>query len=170
MKKKSKIISYFLILLLVILSFFSGSYFEKQKTKSSSYPSTPTNPSNQNLSVTEVSDGDTLKLSDGKTFRLYGVNAPEVKEPFFEEAKVFTKNLVLGKEISFEVEENYKVDKFGRTLGYVFVDGVNLNIELVRNGLAKVVLYEKRARIKYQDELLSAEKSAQVMKLGIWKK
>ena len=168
MKKKNKIISYFLVLLLVLLSFFGGSYYEKQKIKSSSYPATISIPSIQNLSVVEVSDGDTLKLSDGKTFRLYGVNAPEVKEPFFEEAKAFTENLVLGKEISFEQEANYKVDKFGRTLGYVFVGGVNLNIELVRNGLARVVLYEKRAKIKYQDELLSAEESAKEMKLGIW--
>jgi micrococcal nuclease len=170
MKKKNKIISYFLVLLLVLLSFFGGSYYEKQKTKSSSYPLTPSIPTNQNLSVTEVTDGDTMKLSDGKTFRLYGVNSPEVKEPFYEEAKTFTQNLVLGKEISFEQETNYKVDKFGRTLGYVFVDGVNLNIELVRNGLARVVLYEKRAKIKYQDELLSAEKAAKEFKLGIWKK
>ena len=170
MKKKNKIISYFLVLLLVLMSFFGGSYFERQKIKSQS--SLPSDISNNDIpvSVTEVSDGDTLKLSDGKTFRLYGVNAPEVKEPFFEEAKVFTENLVLGKEISFEQEENYKVDKFGRTLGYVFIDGVNLNIELVRNGLARVVLYEKRAKIKYQDELLSAESEAKKLKMGVWKK
>ena len=167
MKKKNKIISYFLVLLLILLSFFGGTYYQNQKNKSSSYPSIPTN---QNLSVVEVSDGDTLKLSDGKTFRLYGVNAPEVKEPFFEEAKAFTENLVLGKEISFEQETNYKVDKFGRTLGYIFVDGVNLNLELVRNGLARVVLYEKRAKIKYQDELLSAEQEAKVKRLEVWKK
>ncbi len=166
MKKKNKIISYFLVLLLVLLSFFGGSYYEKQKIRSSSYPVTP---SNQSLSVVEVSDGDTFKLSDGKTFRLYGVNAPEVKELYFEEAKMFTQNLVLGKEITFEQEANYKVDKFGRTLGYVFVGGVNLNIELVQNGLARVVLYEKRAKIKYQDELLSAEKSAKELRLGVWK-
>jgi len=55
-------------------------------------------------------------------------------------------------------------------LGYVFVGGVNLNIELVKNGLAKVILYEKRAKIKYQDELLVAEKIAKEMKLGVWKK
>ena len=75
----------------------------------------------------------------------------------------------MGKEISFEQEANYKVDKFGRELGYVFIDGVNVNIELVRNGLARVVLYEKRAKIKYQDELLSAEKSAKDLRLGVWK-
>jgi len=83
---------------------------------------------------------------------------------------VFTQNLVLGKEISFEQEENYKVDKFGRTLGYVFVGGVNLNLELVKNGLARVVLYEKRAKIKYQDELLSAEKEAREKRVGVWEK
>lgn len=84
--------------------------------------------------------------------------------------KEFTENFVLGKEISFEQEENYKEDKFGRLLGYVFVDGKNLNIELVRNGLAKVVLYEKRAKIKYRDELLSAEKEAREKRVGIWSK
>ncbi len=156
----------FVALVLIIGSFFGGSYFEKQKAKSSS---TPVISPIQNQTVTEVSDGDTFKLSSGQTFRLYGVNAPEVKEPLFEEAKAFTENLVLGKEISFEQEDNYKVDKFGRTLGYIFVGGVNLNIELVRNGLARVVLYEKRAKIKYQDELLLAEKEAKEKKLGVWK-
>ena len=163
---KNKILLGVVALVLTIGSFFGGSYFEKQKAKSS--PTSVISPI-QSQTVTEVSDGDTLKLSDGKTFRLYGVNAPEVKEPLFEEAKVFTENLVLGKEISFEQEDNYKIDKFGRELGYVFIDGVNLNIELVRNGLARVVLYEKRAKIKYQDELLSAEKEAKANKLGVWK-
>ncbi|PIZ86915.1 hypothetical protein COX93_02840 [Candidatus Nomurabacteria bacterium CG_4_10_14_0_2_um_filter_30_12] len=168
---KNKALSYVLIFTLIVLSFFGGSYFEKQKTKFSPYPPTPLiSPIPQRLTVAEVSDGDTLKLSNGKTFRLYGINAPEVKEPYFEEAKAFTQNLVLGKEISFEQEAKYKVDKFGRTLGYVFIGGVNLNIELVKNGLARVVLYEKRAKIKYQDELLFAEKEAKKLKVGVWKK
>ena len=167
---KSKVILGLTVLVLMVASFFGGSYFEKQKIKSSPYPLSPSIPSDQKLTVTEVSDGDTLKLSDGKTFRLYGVNAPEMKESYYKEAVEFTKNLTLGKEVAFEQEEKYKEDKFGRELGYVFVDGVNLNIELVRNGLARVVLYEKRAKIKYQDELLAAEKEAREKKLGIWKK
>jgi len=163
---KNKIVYSILILLLMFASFFSGGYLERQKIKTTPIPLiSPI----QKLTVVEVSDGDTLKLSDGKIFRLYGVNAPEVKEPYFEEAKAFTQNLVLGKEINFEQEENYKVDKFGRELGYVLVGRVNLNIELVRNGLARVVLYEKRAKIKYQDELLSAEKEAREKKAGVWR-
>ncbi|PJA55898.1 hypothetical protein CO165_01120 [Candidatus Roizmanbacteria bacterium CG_4_9_14_3_um_filter_33_18] len=43
-------------------------------------------------------------------------------------------------------------------------------MELVKNGLVKVVLYEKRAKIKYQDELLSAEKEAREKRLEVWKK
>ena len=167
---KNKALSYIVVFILILLSFFGGSYFEKQKIKTQSTLPAETSTNVSPISVTEVSDGDTLKLSNGKTFRLYGVNAPEVKEPFFEEAKAFTENLVLGKEISFEQEVNYKVDKFGRELGYVFIDGVNLNIELVKNGLARVVLYEKRAKIKYQDDLLSAEKEAKANKVGVWKK
>ncbi|KKP33501.1 MAG: hypothetical protein UR23_C0042G0008 [Candidatus Roizmanbacteria bacterium GW2011_GWA2_32_13] len=50
----------------------------------------------------------------------------------------------------------------------MFIDEVNFNIELVRNGLAKVVLYEKRAKIKYQNELLSAEKEVREKRLDIW--
>ena len=139
---KNKAAYLILVLFLMFASFFGGSYYEKKKINLSQITPTPLISPIQKLTVVEVSDGDTLKLSDGKTFRLYGVNAPEVKEPFFEEAKAFTENLTLNKEISFEQEENYKVDKFGRTLGYVFIGGVNLNIELVRNGLARVVLYE----------------------------
>lgn len=170
---KNKILLGFLVLVLVVSAFFAGVFFERQRVKSS--PIAPITPIPlispiQNLTVIEVTDGDTLKLSSAKTFRLYGVNAPEVKEPFYEEAKAFSQNLVLNKEVSFEQEEKYMEDKFGRILGYVFVNGVNLNIELVKNGLARVVLYEKRAKIKYQDELLSAEKSAKELRLGVWKK
>ena len=166
---KNKTLSYIVVFILMFLSFFGGSYFEKLRFKTQSTLPAETSTIISPITVIEVSDGDTLKLSDGKSFRLYGVNAPEVKESYFEEAKAFTQNLVLGKEISFEQEANYKVDKFGRELGYVFIDGVNLNIELVKNGLARVVLYEKRAKIKYQDELLSAENEAKVKRVGVWK-
>ena len=98
------------------------------------------------------------------------MSTPEQKEPFYQEANQFTESMVLNKEITLVQEDKYKQDKFGRLLGYVIVDGVNLNIELVRNGLAKVVLYEKRAKIKYQDELLQAEKEARENRVGMWTK
>ncbi len=84
---KNKFTYLILVLLLMIASFFGGSYFEKQKIKSSPNSPTPLMSPIQKLTVIEVSDGDTLKLSDGKTFRLYGVNAPEVKEPYLKKQK-----------------------------------------------------------------------------------
>lgn len=84
---KNKALSYIVVFILVILSFFGGSYFEKQKIKTQSTLPADASAIVSPISVTEVSDGDTLKLSDGKTFRLYGVNAPEIKELYFEEAK-----------------------------------------------------------------------------------
>ncbi|PIZ67763.1 hypothetical protein COY13_02510 [Candidatus Roizmanbacteria bacterium CG_4_10_14_0_2_um_filter_36_35] len=80
---KNKALFYVLIFALIVLSFFGGSYFEKQKIKTQTSVPSGTSVNSIPVTVTEVSDGDTLKLSDGKTFRLYGVNASEVKEPFF---------------------------------------------------------------------------------------
>lgn len=166
-----------LLISLIIISFSAGFYLGKQKAQlsqsSQKSPITPTSPIsptifNQKLTVIAVTDGDTLKLSNGRIFRLYGMSTPEFKQPYYKEANEFTKNMVLNKEVTFEQEEKYKEDKFGRMLGYVFIDGKNLNVELVRAGLAKVVLYEKRAKIKYQDELLQAEKEAREKRVGIW--
>ena len=154
-----------LIVLFGVLSFLGGSYYQTKKYQTEKDNQTV---AEQKLIVSRVVDGDTLQLQNGKEIRLYGMSTPEQKENFYQEANQFTENLVLNKEITLEQEKRYKQDKFGRLLGYVFVDGVNLNIELVRNGLAKVVLYEKRAELKYQDVLLSAEKEAKEKRMGIW--
>ena len=88
---KNKVVLGITILALMVGSFFGGSYFEKQKIKTQSTLPAETSTNVSLISVTEVGDGDTFRLSNGKTFRLYGVNAPEVKELLFEEAKAFTK-------------------------------------------------------------------------------
>ena len=158
-------ISLVLIIVVAVVSFLGCSYYQTQKSKTEiNHQSEAV----QKLIVSRIVDGDTLQLQNGKEIRLYGVSTPEQKEPYYQEANQFTESMVLNKEITLEQEEKYKQDKFGRLLGYVIVDGVNLNIALVRNGLAKVVLYEKRAKIKYQDELLQAEKEAKENKVGIW--
>ena len=42
----------------------------------------------------------------------------------------------------------------------MFVNNIHLNEELVKAGLCEVVIYQKRAKLIYQDELLEAEKQA----------
>ena len=149
-------------LLLLIIGFLGGSVYTNYSIKGNEYPA--------NAVVKRVLDGDTIELDTGKTFRLNGITCPEKGEKYFQEAKDFTESKVLDEKVSLEYEEKYKRDAYKRLLGYVFVNGENLNVELVKNGLCKVVIYKKRAKLIYQDELLEAETQAKQEKLGIWKK
>lgn len=74
---------------------------------------------------------------------------------------------VLDKKVNLEYEEKYKKDIYKRLLGYVLINGKNLNVELVKNSLCKVVIYEKRDKLIYQDELLGAENLAKSEKINI---
>lgn len=54
-------------------------------------------------------------------------------------------------------------------LAYVFINDTFLNEQLVRQGFCEVTIYKKRAKLKYQDELLNAQNQAKQEKLGKWK-
>jgi len=117
--------------------------------------------------VSKVIDGDTVELSNGEKVRLLGINAPEINEPFGEEAKEFLSKMLEGKKVY--LEEDFKVrDGYGRLLAFVFIDDKNINLELVRNGLAHT--FELNKISKYVKELREAEYLAMKNQLGIWKK
>lgn len=119
--------------------------------------------------VTRIIDGDTVELVGGKVVRFVGANAPEINEPFHDQALEFTNKLLLNQKVTLEYEKGYEQDKFGRLLAYVFVGNKNMSIELVKVGLAKVSIYEKRRPLIYQDQLIQVEKDASSKKLGVWK-
>jgi len=75
--------------------------------------------------------------------------------------------LTNAQEIKIEYEPNSeKEDKYGRTLAWVYVDGVLLQKNLVELGYSKVAyLYDN---YKYNDELKLAEQTAKDNKYGIW--
>lgn len=87
--------------------------------------------------VIGVKDGDTIEiLVDQKpvTVRLYGVDAPEKKQPFGTQAKNFTSQLAFGKYVKLNDKGK---DRYGRTIGEIILpDGKSLNQELVANGFA----------------------------------
>jgi micrococcal nuclease len=118
--------------------------------------------------VKKVIDGDTVELFNGTVLRYVGVTAPEEGEDFAEEATKLNQSLVEGKEIKLEYD-NYTSDKFGRILAYVIVDRKNVSIELVRKGMAELVIYQKRKPFIYQVQLLEAQEEAKKKNLGIWK-
>ena len=119
--------------------------------------------------VTRVIDGDTVELSTGQSVRLTGVSAPEIKEKFSQEGKVFLEEKLLNQEVRLEYEKGYETDRFNRLNAYVFLDDENINVSIIKQGLAKVVIYEKRRKLMYQDELLEAQEYAKKQKLNLWK-
>ena len=121
--------------------------------------------------VTKVFDGDTVKLDNGETVRLIGVDAPETHHPelpaqrFGEEAAAFLAQLVQGAEVTLEVEPDEPRDAHGRTLAYVWKGDLLVNAEMVRKGYAYAfTLYAFRRRT----EFMALEQSARRAQAGLW--
>lgn len=111
-----------------------------------------------------VHDGDSMTvLAAGNIqlkVRLEGIDAPELKQPFSQQSKQALSGLVFGKNVNLQVTGT---DRYKRTLAVVLVAGVNVNLELVRLGLAW--RFDKYS----QDEaLLNAQNAAKGAKRGLW--
>lgn len=118
----------------------------------------------ENAVVSRVIDGDTVKLEDGRTIRLLGINTPEKSMPFSEEATELLNQMVQGKSVKIE---SYGLDKYDRTLAYLFVENKSVNKEILVKGLATLYFYDKD---DYYNEFEWAEKFARLSELGLWKK
>ncbi|MGL9923233.1 thermonuclease family protein [Enterococcus sp. DIV1758] len=122
-------------------------------------------------------DGDPTVLKiEGKEHkvRFLLIDTPEtVKpntkvQPFGLESSKRTKELLsTASEITFEYDSGNKTDRYGRVLGYIFVDGTLLQKILVSEGLARVA-YVKEPNTKYLLELEEEQEKAKKESLGIW--
>ena len=122
------------------------------------------------VKVTQVIDGDTIKIADGSLVRYIGIDTPEVypqPEDFGIEARLANCELVEGKRVRLERDVS-DTDRFGRLLRYVYVDDLFVNAELVRRGLAHAKAYPPD--IKYQEFLEELESEARLADRGIWAK
>jgi micrococcal nuclease len=123
--------------------------------------------------VERVSDGDTLiAVSENVTrlrLRLLGIDAPEIPhgakggQPFGQEARQFLERLVAGRSIRVET---FGPDVYKRILAVVWVGDINVNLELVRAGLAE--RYRGARCQAYCRELLEAETQAMRTRTGMW--
>ena len=69
--------------------------------------------------------------------------------------------------MGIELEGDRIRGNYGRLLAYVIIDGVNFNLELVRQGLSPY--YTKYGHSeRYDAEFIAAEKEARDEGLGIW--
>ena len=92
--------------------------------------------------------------------RLSDIDTPERKQPFGTRTKQALSELAFGKHA--RVVEVTK-DRYGRIVGRVYVDGLNVNAVLVRGRYAWV--YRKYSQ---DGELLKLEAQARENRLGLW--
>lgn len=122
--------------------------------------------------VVRISDGDTIILNNGERVRLIGVDTTEKSHPlkpieyFSEEATQFTRNLLEGKDVTLEYD-NEKRGKYGRLLAYVYLkDGTFVNAEIIKQGYG--FAYTKYP-FRYKDKFVALENEARKSKIGYWK-
>lgn len=124
------------------------------------------------VSVKSVTDGDTFKTTKGEKIRLLGINTPETRkdtkpaQPFGSQAKQALKKLIDGKQVRLSFDKEKK-DRYGRTLAHIYTrDGLWVNAELVRLGLAHV--YTFMPNTKFAKRLTSIEQQAIRNNTGMW--
>ena len=83
-------------------------------------------------------------------------------EPYGDQAAALTKENCLQREVEVEVEA---CDKGGNFIGWMFVDGQNMSVNLVEQGFAKVHFTAERSN--YYSQLKEAEDKAKVAKLNV---
>ena len=116
--------------------------------------------------VVGVADGDTITAlhnGKGERIRLYGIDTPEKRQAFGKKAKQFTARMVYGKIVEVETKD---VDRYGRTVGLVYVDGQSLNEALIKNGYAWV--YRRYCKMDLCKDWLDLESVARNGKIGLW--
>jgi micrococcal nuclease len=86
-------------------------------------------------------------------------------EYFGKEASALTKQLVEGKEVRLEFDVQRR-DKYQRTLAYVYVGEMMVNVELERQGYAQVATFPPN--VKYQELLLQLQREAREAGRGLW--
>lgn len=121
--------------------------------------------------VVGVADGDTITLLDQNhtqyKVRLAGIDAPEKRQAFGNVSKKSLSDLVFDKQVTVDWK---KLDRYGRTVGKVLLNGQDINLEQIKRGMA---WYFK----KYKGELVQedrisyvqAQQDAEKNRIGLWK-
>lgn len=120
--------------------------------------------------VIGIADGDTLTVLDAdrrrRKIRLAGIDAPEKRQPFGPESKQSLSERVFGKQVLIETG---KTDRYGRTIGKVIVDGEDINLAQVRDGLAwHYKKYEREQSSADRAGYAIAERDARAHWRGLW--
>ena len=133
--------------------------------------SEPADPSTGDAAIVEwVNDGDTLTLSGGAKVRLVQIDAPELRSDCYGRAALRALIDLAPKGTPVTLVADPELDErdvHGRLLRYVYRDGMNVNVELVRRGAASPYYFRKE-RGGFAEELDDAVEDARDRRAGYW--
>lgn len=120
--------------------------------------------------VVGVTDGDTLKVLVSEQqllrIRLAFCDAPEKQQAFGQRAKQAMSALVFGKDV---VLRQQTIDRYGRTVALVGVDGKDVGGEMLSQGLAWIYdRYFAEATTEIQEAYQKDQDEAKAGRLGLW--
>jgi endonuclease YncB( thermonuclease family) len=113
--------------------------------------------------VVSVSDGDTVDVLRGVSrvrVRIFGIDAPELNQPFGNEAREVASRLILNKSVVITMRD---VDTYGRLVAQLSIDGRDVGRELVSAGAAWDFASFSRDR-----EMAAVERQARAARRGLW--
>jgi endonuclease YncB( thermonuclease family) len=124
--------------------------------------------------VEYVHDGDTVRLTDGRSVRLIGFNTPEMArdgrpaEPFAEAARDRLRGLVSGAGMRLDLRYDIdRVDRYGRTLAHAYLpDGRSVSAILIGEGLAAALTVPPNVTSWVCN--MEVERQARGSGLGLW--
>lgn len=127
----------------------------------------------EDVKFSRIIDGDSFYLTikdEEVECRLIGIDAPEMSDNtlYAKEAKSYCNDLLVNANklrVEYD-EESKRVDNYGRDLVYVFIDDKLLQLELLKQGYAKVAYVY--GDYKYLSEMKKAEFEARCKQLNIW--
>lgn len=91
--------------------------------------------------VTKIIDGDTIEV-DHKSIRLAVINTPEKDERGYDDAKDFVESLCpINTEALVDEDDKQTEGSYGRIIGVVYCNDVNLNEKILRAGIGTITPY-----------------------------
>lgn len=119
--------------------------------------------------VVAVLDGDTIDIVQAgqKTrIRIRGIDAPEKTQAFGNGARHYLASMVLNRQVRVLSDET---DRYGRTLGVVYIDGRDVGAQMIAAGFAwHFKRYEASQPLSERAAYAAAELKARTAETGLW--
>ena len=115
-----------------------------------------------------ITDGDTITVfvsGQQVKVRLYGIDAPERKQPFGVRSRQYLSDLCFQKKARVD---DLGRDRYGRVVGRVVCAGKDTSVEMIRAGMAWVFDGNADSHVMYRRYLYRLEDSARTDRRGLW--